>query len=115
MYKIKKILPIADFKLVLEYSDGVSIVADFIPIIQQGKVFQPLRDPNFFAKVSLDNTGRYIYWEGEIEFCADALRMKGKVIEGKVIDEDFCLNQAMDEGKNTPLYLRAESLAFLED
>ncbi|MGA1131277.1 MAG: DUF2442 domain-containing protein [Prochlorotrichaceae cyanobacterium] len=113
MYKIKKILPIADFKLVLEYSDGVSIVADFIPIIQQGKVFQPfqpLRDPNFFAKVSLDNTGRYIYWEGEIEFCADALRMKGKVI-----DEDCCLNQAMDEGKNTPLYPRAESLAFLED
>ena len=81
MYKIKKILQIADFKLVLEYSDGVSILADFMPIIQQGKVFQPLQDPNFFAKVNLDKTGRYIYWEGELEFCADALRSKGTAID----------------------------------
>jgi hypothetical protein len=29
--------------------------------------------------------------------------------------EDYCLNKAMDEGKNTPLYSRAEALAFLED
>ena len=29
--------------------------------------------------------------------------------------EDYCLNKALDEGKNTPLYSRAEALAFLED
>ncbi|MEI6332661.1 MAG: hypothetical protein WCO45_00130 [Pseudanabaena sp. ELA607] len=29
--------------------------------------------------------------------------------------EDYCLNKAMDEGKNTPLYSPAEALAFLED
>jgi len=29
--------------------------------------------------------------------------------------EDYCLNKAMDEGKNTPLYSHAETLAFLED
>jgi len=109
MYKIDQVSPIENFKLVLEYSDGISVVADFIPIIQQGKIFQPLQDPNFFAKVSLDKTGRYIYWEDEIEFCADALRMKGTVI-----DEDSCLKKAMDEGKNTPLYSRTEALAFLE-
>jgi hypothetical protein len=109
MYKINRVLPIENFKLVLEYSDGLSVVADFILIIKQGRVFQPLQDPNFFAKVRLDKTGRYIYWEGEIEFCADALRMKGTVI-----DEDYCLKEAMDEGKNTPLYSRTEALSFLE-
>ena len=109
MYKINRVLPTDNFKLVLEYSDGISVVADFIPIIQQGTVFQPLQDPSFFAKVSLDKTGRYIYWEGEIEFCADALRMKGTVI-----DEDYYLNKAMDEGRNSPIYSRPEALAFLE-
>jgi len=99
MYKIHRVLPTDNFKLILEYTDGVSVIADFTPIIQQGKVFQPLQDPNFFAKVSLDKTGRYIYWEGEIEFCADALRMKGTVI---------------DEGRNSPIYSRTEALAFLE-
>jgi hypothetical protein len=29
--------------------------------------------------------------------------------------EDYCLHKAMDEGKNTPLYSRAEALDFLED
>jgi hypothetical protein len=29
--------------------------------------------------------------------------------------EDYCLHKAMDEGKNTPLYSRAEAIAFLED
>jgi hypothetical protein len=95
MYKINRILSTENFKLVLEYTDGVSIVANFTPIIQQGKIFQPLQDPNFFAKVGLDKTGRYIYWEGEIEFCADALRMKGIVI-----DEDYCLNKAMDGNRS---------------
>jgi hypothetical protein len=74
----------------------------------------PLNTPlnkasNFFAKVSLDKTGRYIYWEGEIEFCPDALRIKGTVI-----DEDYYLNKSMDEGKNTPLYSRTEAFDFLE-
>ena len=109
MYKINRVSAIENFKLILEYGDGVSVIADFIPIIQQGRVFQPLQDPNFFAKVGLDKTGRYVYWEGEIEFCADALRMKGPVI-----DEDYCLNKAIDEGKSTLLYSRPEALAFLE-
>lgn len=29
--------------------------------------------------------------------------------------EDYCLNKAIDEGKQTPLYSRAEALAFLKD
>jgi RelB Antitoxin alpha helical domain len=29
--------------------------------------------------------------------------------------EDYCLNRAMDEGKQTPLLNRAEALAYLED
>ena len=103
MYKIKKILQIADFKLVLEYSDGVSILADFMPIIQQGKVFQPLQDPNFFAKVNLDKTGRYIYWEGELEFCADALRIKGTVM-----DEDYCLVNSNLCSRTTPQSPRSQ-------
>lgn len=29
--------------------------------------------------------------------------------------EDYCLNRAMDEGKQTPLLNRASALAYLED
>jgi hypothetical protein len=29
--------------------------------------------------------------------------------------EDYCLNRAIDEGKQTPLLTRAEALAYLEE
>ena len=29
--------------------------------------------------------------------------------------EDYCLNKAMDEGKNTPLYAHIEAIGFLEN
>ena len=48
------------------------------------KAMMPLQDPDFFSQVSLDLKGRYIYWEYEIEFCADALRMKGKEIKSSI-------------------------------
>jgi hypothetical protein len=62
----------------------VTIIVDFLPIIQQGEVFSPLQDPDFFSQVSLDLKGRYIYWEDEIEFCADSLRMKGIEIKSSI-------------------------------
>jgi len=35
-------------------------------------------------------------------------------MKGTVTDEDYCLNKAMDEGRNSPIYSRIEALAFLE-
>jgi len=86
MYQIHQIRPIENFKLILEYTDRVTVIVDFLPIIQQGNVFSPLQDPDFFSRVSLDLKGRYIYWEDEIEFCADALRMKGIEIKSSIIN-----------------------------
>jgi hypothetical protein len=84
MYQIYQIRPIENFKLILEYTDRVTVIVDFLPIIQQGNIFSPLQDPDFFSQVSLDLKGRYIYWEDEIEFCADSLRMKGIEIKSSI-------------------------------
>ena len=35
-------------------------------------------------------------------------------MKGTVINEDYCLNKAMDEGKSIPLYSHTGALAFLE-
>ncbi len=85
MYQIHQIRPVENFKLLLEYTDRVNVLVDFLPIIKQGEIFSSLQDPDFFAQVSLEPKGRYIYWEDEIEFCADALRMKGKEVEPSIL------------------------------
>lgn len=38
----------SNYKLRLTYSNGSEIIVDFKPIINQGGVFAPLSDPNFF-------------------------------------------------------------------
>ena len=74
MYELTKVTPIDSTKLELIYQDGERIIVDFAPIIEQGGVFSPLANPQVFSCVKLGRKGRYIAW-GEIDFCADALRL----------------------------------------
>ena len=63
-------------QLRLTYDDGEIITADFRPVINQGGVFAPLADPDFFLLAAIDAHGRAVEWPGELEFCADALRLE---------------------------------------
>lgn len=65
-----------NYELRLVYSDGIEIIADFKPIINQDGVFKTLADPQFFSQVAIGDEGRYIGWPGDIDFCADALRLE---------------------------------------
>ncbi|NEQ78127.1 MAG: DUF2442 domain-containing protein [Okeania sp. SIO2C9] len=38
-------------------------------MINQGGVFAPLSDTNFFSQVKLGEGGRYIEWDRGIDFC----------------------------------------------
>ncbi len=66
-------------KLQLTYDDGSTIKVDFTSIVHQGGVFEPLANPEFFSQVSIGEDGCFIQWPGELDFCADALWLKGKV------------------------------------
>ena len=72
-YVITSLTAESNYKLRLIYSNGSEILLDFKPIINQGGVFAPLSNPKFFSQVKLGEGGRYIEWNGGIDFCADAL------------------------------------------
>jgi Protein of unknown function (DUF2442) len=74
MYQLTKVTPIDSTQLELLYQDGKCIIVDFQSIIEKGGVFSVLADPKIFSSVELGPRGRYIAW-GEIDFCADALRI----------------------------------------
>lgn len=69
------------YQVRLTYKTGETIIVDFTPYIERGGIFAPLKDPSFFAQVSVGENGRYLAWPGEIEFCADALWLKQEVSE----------------------------------
>lgn len=71
--KITSAHSISGHEVELRWDDGSTSVADFCAIIEQGGVFTPLAEPEVFAQVAVDPSGRFIVWPGEIDFCADAL------------------------------------------
>ena len=68
--------------LVLTYEDDLTIEVDFTPFINQGGVFAPLADSELFAKVQTGERSRFLIWPGDLEFCADALRIDQAAIVG---------------------------------
>jgi hypothetical protein len=74
-----KATALPDYKIRVDYADGVSGVLDLSDSVGRG-VFAPLKDEMFFKKVHIGNHGQ-IAWLDEIEICPDAayLEITGKV------------------------------------
>jgi Protein of unknown function (DUF2442) len=57
------------------WSDGVSGVVDFLPIIDRGDWFTPLREGDYFAATMLRLPGGAgVTWPEDINYSADFLR-----------------------------------------
>lgn len=62
--------------LEVEWSDGIRAVVDFLPIIDRGGWFTPLREGEYFASTMImlpDGAG--VTWPEEIDYSADFLRL----------------------------------------
>ena len=75
----------------LAFADGFKAALDLQRLLDTGKVFLPLRDPEFFRTAHPGNGGRSLEWitpDGdEIDLCADALRMEAEGIWDPVGNE----------------------------
>lgn len=78
--RIKKVEYVAGYKLRLLFSDKTTKIVDIEPIIRKSKgLFHPLKDINFFKKVSLDDS-QYplsICWPNGADLCPDVLYAMG--------------------------------------
>jgi hypothetical protein len=64
-----------DHTVSITWSDGVSAVIDFLPIIDRGGWFTPLRDGDYFAATMIVlPAGAGLTWPEEIDYSADFLR-----------------------------------------
>lgn len=59
-------------QLELSFSDGAHGVVDVAPLLS-GPVFEPLRDPGYFAKVVLDPVCGTVVWPNGADFAPEAL------------------------------------------
>ncbi len=58
--------------LSVEFSDGTAKTVDVGPLLE-GPVFEPLRDPEYFAKVTLDPIFETAIWPNGADLAPEAL------------------------------------------
>ena len=70
--------------VVLTFADGYKATMDLQRLLDIGKIFEPLRDPEFFKTAHPGSGGGSLEWitkvGDEIDLCADSLRMQAEGI-----------------------------------
>jgi hypothetical protein len=75
LYEIVRAFAHPDHTVTITWSDGVTGSIDFLPIIDRGGWFTPLRDPDYFVSTMVLLPGGIgLTWPEEIDYSADGLR-----------------------------------------
>ena len=75
MNKVVEISAIHPYRLKVRFSNGASGVHDYSALVNEiGPMIEPLRDPDYFARVFLDYGAPT--WPNSFDMCPDWLRMK---------------------------------------
>ena len=73
-HKVKSVSPLADFKLSVQFSEGVTKLYDVKPLFEKLPAFSYLKDhPDEFADVAVDVGGYGIVWSDELDLSCDEL------------------------------------------
>ena len=72
--RIKKIEPLSDFRLSVQFDDGKKVLYDVKEDIETLPGYQLLREvPGLFESVQLDESRTCVYWNDEIDLPSDAI------------------------------------------
>ena len=77
-HKIKSVSALPEFKLSVEFSEGVTKIYDVKPLFKRIPLFSELeRRPELFATVSVDVGGYGIVWNDNLDLSSDELWENG--------------------------------------
>jgi hypothetical protein len=75
LFDVARAVAHPDHTVAIVWTDGVTGTVDFLPVIDRGGWFTPLRDGDYFASTMvLLPDGAGLTWPEEIDYSADFLR-----------------------------------------
>lgn len=72
-HKVKTVSALSDYRLSVQFAEGVTKIYDVKPLFDRIPVFAELRDPEKFSRVSVDTGGYGIVWNDELDLSCDEL------------------------------------------
>ena len=86
-HKIKSVSVLPEYKLSIEFSEGITKIYDVKPLFKGIPLFSELeRRPELFATVSVDVGGYGIVWNDDLDISSDELWENGNS-ENKLMEE----------------------------
>ena len=76
-HKVKKVTPMSNFILLIEFADDERRRYDVKPLFEKWAVFRSLADDRLFEKVQVDSGGYGISWNDDIDLSCDELYYNG--------------------------------------
>lgn len=81
-HKIKNVSPLPDYRLSVQFSEGVTKLYDVKPLLEKIPAFECLlKQPDVFHEVSADTGGYGIVWNDELDLSCDELWEHGTAVE----------------------------------
>ena len=80
-HKIKNVTPLKDFKLSIQFAEGLTKIYDMKKLIENNKIFADLKDINLFNSVQVDIGGYGVIWNDDIDISCDELFENSKKID----------------------------------
>lgn len=81
-HKVKSVSPLPDYRLSIQFSEGVTKIYDVKPLCKKMKSFQDfMKDPELFYEVCVDTGGYGIVWNDAIDLSCDELFENGVQVD----------------------------------
>ena len=80
-HKIKNVSALPEYKLSVQFSEGVTKIYDVKPLFQKIPAFKSLESNNDFGSVYVDVGGYGIIWNDELDLSCDELWDNGTTVE----------------------------------
>lgn len=81
-HKIKNVSALPEYKLSVQFSEGVTKIYDVYPLFEKISSFEELKNhPEIFAAVSVDMGGYGVVWNDELDLSCDELWEHGVQVE----------------------------------
>ena len=78
--EVRRIEPVRGYVLCLEFNDGAVHEVDLSDELH-GEVFEPLRDPEFFAKAAVNPEAGAVEWPNGADLAPEFLASKGQPVK----------------------------------
>jgi len=80
-HKVKDVTALPNYKLSVQFAEGVTKIYDVTPLIEQYKMFADLKAPEIFTSVQVDVGGYGVIWGDEIDISCDELFANGEKVD----------------------------------